>query len=152
MLRRIVDDKSDRDFLVKSIDLAVAEVGSHVECETVSRCDQWLAFRNEIAHATVGVRFPGSDRIPSAIVRLPLEPDRYAGRRPADRNIQNMCCYSAHSDNSFLSLISVIFCCSSAAIMISVSRSFASRARQSSNISSAIFPVAQTMNMNPNFS
>ena len=43
----------------------------------------------------------------------------------------------------------VIFACSSAAMRSSVARSFGNRARSSASISSAVFPVAQTMKMKP---
>ena len=152
MLRRVAHRESDRDFLIETVYLAVAEIGADFESETVNCRDQGLAFTKQIACSAVIVGFLNSDSFPVAIIRLTIELHRDAGRGLADRNIKNMRGYCAHGDKSFFKRISVIFSCSAAAIPISVSRSFPSRAWQSSNISSALFPVAHTMNINPNLS
>lgn len=152
VLRRIFHGESDRDFLVKTVDLAVSEISFDIEYETVNRRRQLITGGQEIVRSSIAVGFLTSDGFPPAIMRLAIEPYKDPGRGPADRYIKNVCCYSAHSDKSFLSRISVIFFCSFAAMAISVSRSLPSRDRQSSSISSALFPVAQTMKINPNFS
>ena len=152
MLRRIFHVECDRDLLIETVDLAAAEISLDIEYESVNSCRQLLALGYQFARPAVIVRFLSSDSFPTAVVRLAIKPYQDAGRRAAYRNIKNVCGYSAHNDKSFLSLISVIFCCSFAAFTISVARSLLIRKRQSFNISFAVFPVAQTMNMNPNFS
>ena len=152
MLRRVLDDKADRDLLIETVDLPVLEIRTHFESETVERDHQRLALGKEVAGSTVGIRLLCSYLFPSSVVGLKVESNGYVGGGSADRDVENMCRYSTHSDKSFLSRISVIFSCSRAAFTISVSRSFARRSRQMSSISAALLPVAHTMKMNPNFS
>ena len=145
VLRRIAYNKGDRNFAVKGIDLAVSEIGTDVERQTVNSVNQSSTIGDQVAGSAVGIGRLIAERFPVSIACLTLERYGDAGRRPPDRNIENVCCYTAHNDNSFLNRILVISCCSPAAILISVLLSLFRRSRQSSSISDGLFPVAQTM-------
>src|SRR5688572_27593789 len=97
MLRRIFYHERDHDFRVKAFAL---EIGSDLECESVNCSDQRFTLRNKITSSTVGVRFLTSDRLPPAIIRLPIEPHHDASRRLSDRDIKDVCCYSRYHLNS----------------------------------------------------
>ena len=97
MLRSIVHRECDRDLLVKTVDPLLLEIRTDIECQTVNRGCQQLTLGDQIASSTVGVGFLTSDPFPSRILRLSIEPHRDTGGRPSDRNIEYVCCYSAHN-------------------------------------------------------
>ena len=97
MLRRIAHHESDRDFLIETVDLVVPEIGPDIECETVNCRHQRFTHRQQIPSSTVAVRFLTSERFPVAILCLTIEPHKDACCRPADRDIEYVCCYFAHS-------------------------------------------------------
>src|SRR5687767_11950493 len=123
MLRCVADLESDSYFLIKAIDFLPCEIRTYFKRKTVDRGFQGLAVWNHIAGSTVPVRPLASYWLPASNCSLPIKSHQDPGCGHADRNIQNMGRYSAHSDKSFLRRISVILCCSRPAFMISVLRS-----------------------------
>src|SRR4051812_46567847 len=92
------------------------------------------------------------DDLPPRTVGPSLERYRYADRRCAGCDVEYVGGDGAHCSSNLVNLISVIFSCSSAAILSSVAAELLMRALQMASISLADRPVAQTMNIKPNFS
>src|ERR1051326_237494 len=87
---------------------------------------------------------------PSA-ARLLFQTHAQSGRRQPPRCVQDMRADPAHGSIILSRRNRVILSCSSAATRNSASGSFGSLDLRIASISSALFPLAQTMNMNPNF-
>src|SRR3954451_18762539 len=82
---------------------------------------------------------------------LLIQYDCNTPRRLSLADIQYMCSYLAHVIN-FCKRIKVILLCSSAAMAISAFGTLDKRASKRLNISTALFPVAFTIKIYPNFS
>ena len=133
--------KRDHNLRIDAFAAAPFQIGMRVERQTK------VALRGvsrKTAAATIAVCDSLRDQLPVlALPDVKLHNNPSAGS-PQDR-IENMRRDLAHEANHFPSRIWVICRCCSAASRNSVSRSLSNLRFRIANISSALFPVAQTM-------
>jgi len=104
----------------------------------------WL----EIAATPISIRDARCDRDPLSTL-TPFKRDGNRRCRLSQHSVEHMRRDSTHSTSHFPRRISVICRCCSAASRNSVSRSLANRRLRMASISSALFPVAQTIYVKP---
>lgn len=145
----VADEKRNDDLGIKRRSAGGLKVTGGVEAELVGRRGQGSLVGHEVADATVDITdAPGQVR--PEPVRGPNEKDDgYTPRRDAEGKIEDVRGDRTH-EQSFPSRIRVIRACSTEAIRSSVAGSLPERSRSNDSISSAVFPVAQTMKIYPN--
>src|ERR1043166_3121727 len=152
VLFNTLDDKPNRHHRKETLDAAHSKIRTCIERQSVMARQERFGRRKEVLYPAVDVGYAFCDFLPTRSVGFSFQDDWDSGSGFSGRRIKNMGCDSAHFSKSFVNLISVIFRCSSAAICNSVAAEFLSLALHIASISSADFPVAQTININPNFS
>src|SRR5436189_1155759 len=152
MLPYILDHKTDGDLRKESLGIAYGEISRSVKDQPVMAGQKGLIRWKQLLRPSVSIRECFGDHGPARSVRHALERDRNARSRQSRNKIKNVGCNALHFSKSLFNLISVIFACSSAAIWSSVAAELPKRARQIASISTAVLPVAQTININPNLS
>ena len=86
----ILDLKRDFDNRIESLNLLGEVIARSVESQTIRACAKSFVVGQQLSAPTVGVRLRGCQRAPFSGGLSPLEPYRYAFRRPALSNVENV--------------------------------------------------------------
>jgi len=149
MLRRIADCKNDYNLSIESFDLLRGEVRPRLEAQSINAFGQGKTVRQKVSGATISVGGSFANLLPTAVGVFDLKSHGHAAGRSSARGIEHMGGDCTHGLSSFSNLRRVIFCCCSAATRNSVSGSCCKRSFRIANISSEVFPVAQTIKIKP---
>src|ERR1700751_5862571 len=129
---------------IQSFDAEGIEIRLRMKSEPVLHVSKWFPGGKQSLYAPILIVFLRTELAPFAAI-APLQRDMHAARWTPARNIQDVRRDSAHSASHFLSRSCVICLCCSSASRSSVASSFSSRRSRIASISSADFPVAQTI-------
>jgi len=141
----IVDAKGDGHFRINTWPALASEICARIEGKPIRSC--FLTPR-EFAAPSIRIGCAHHNVEPCIVLAL-FQPQCDADGRLAEHCIKDMRRNCTHSISHFPKRICVICRCCSAASCNSVSLVLPSRRRRIASISSALFPVAHTMYVNP---
>lgn len=124
-----------------------SKIIAEMEREPIDTCLQGFPAGQQLRNAASRVGNAFARNYEVAVRRNVFRGHPHALRRYALSRIENVRTDSIHAVSSFSSRSRVILFCSSAATRISWSGKFAKRDRKIVSISSALFPLADTMKM-----